>query len=45
MIPGLYVNGNDSGCYFANSYPNLSTGMACGRTVTCGYLLGKQLAK
>ena len=45
VIPGLYVNGNDSGCYFANSYPNLSTGMACGRTVTFGYLLGKQLAK
>lgn len=44
-IPGLYVVGNDSGCYFANTYPNLSTGMACGRTVTFGYLLGKELAK
>ena len=44
-IPGLYVNGNDSGGYFAHTYPNLSTGMACGRTVTFGYLLGKQLAK
>ncbi len=44
-IPGLYVVGNDSGCYFANTYPNLSTGMACGRTVTFGYLLGKQLFK
>ena len=44
-IPGLYVVGNDSGCYFANTYPNLSTGMACGRTVTFGRLLGKQLAK
>jgi len=44
-IPGLYVNGNDSGCYFANTYPNLSTGMACGRTVTFGYLIGKNLAK
>jgi len=44
-IPGLYVNGNDSGCYFAATYPNLSTGMACGRTVTFGYLLGKQLSK
>ena len=42
-IPGLYVNGNDSGGYFANTYPNLSTGMACGRTVTFGYLLGKTL--
>ena len=44
-IPGLYVVGNDSGGYFANTYPNLSTGMACGRTVTFGYLLGKKLAK
>jgi len=44
-IPGLYVCGNDSGCYFANTYPNLSTGMACGRTVTFGYLIGKNLAK
>ena len=44
-IPGLYVVGNDSGSYFANTYPNLSTGMACGRTVTFGYLLGKKLAK
>lgn len=45
VIDGLYVIGNDSGSYFANTYPNLSTGMACGRTVTFGYLLGKQLAK
>ena len=29
-IPGLYVVGNDSGSYFANEYPNLATGMACG---------------
>ena len=43
-IPGLYVVGNDSGCYFANTYPNLSTGMACGRTVTFGRLVGKYLA-
>ena len=44
-IPGLYVIGNDSGAYFANTYPNLSTGMACGRTVTFGRLVGKYLAK
>lgn len=44
-IPGLYVVGNDSGCYFANTYPNLSTGMACGRTVTFGRHVGKLLAK
>jgi succinate dehydrogenase/fumarate reductase flavoprotein subunit/uncharacterized protein with FMN-binding domain len=44
-IPGLYVIGNDSGGYFANEYPNLVTGMACGRTVTFGRLVGQQLAK
>lgn len=44
-IPGLYVIGNDSGCYFANEYPNLSTGMACGRTVTFGRHVGRYLAK
>ena len=35
-IPGLYVVGNDSGAYFSATYPNLSTGAACGRTVTFG---------
>ena len=43
-IEGLYVIGNDSGSYFANTYPNLSTGMACGRTVTFGRHIGKYLA-
>lgn len=43
-IPGLYVVGNDSGGYFANTYPNLATGMACGRTVTFGRLVGQHLA-
>lgn len=44
-IPGLYVVGNDSGGYFASEYPNLATGMACGRTVTFGRLVGLKLAK
>lgn len=44
-IPGLYVIGNDSGSYFANTYPNLVTGMACGRTVTFGRIVGKLLAR
>ncbi|MBP3428240.1 MAG: FAD-binding protein [Clostridia bacterium] len=44
-IEGLYVIGNDSGAYFANTYPNLSTGMCCGRNVTFGYMIGKQLSK
>ena len=43
-IEGLYVVGNDSGGYFANTYPNLATGMACGRTVTFGRHVGKYLA-
>lgn len=45
VIPGLYVIGNDSGGYFANEYPNLATGMACGRTVTFGRLVGLELAR
>lgn len=44
-IPGLFVIGNDSGAYFANTYPNLVTGMACGRTVTFGRRVGQYLAK
>lgn len=44
-IPGLYVIGNDSGAFFANTYPNLSTGMACGRAVTFGRRVGKALAE
>lgn len=44
-IPGLYVVGNDSGSYFANTYPNISTGMCCGRTVTFGRRVGKLLAQ
>ncbi|MCD7819173.1 MAG: FAD-binding protein [Lachnospiraceae bacterium] len=43
-ISGLYVVGNDSGSYFANTYPNLSTGMACGRTVTFARHVGKYLS-
>ena len=44
-IPGLYVIGNDSGCFFANEYPNLATGMACGRTVTFCRIVGIELAR
>ena len=44
-IPGLFVIGNDSGGFFANTYPNLATGIACGRTVTFGRRVGKLLAK
>ena len=40
-IPGLYVVGNDSGAYFSATYPNLSTGAACGPTVTFGRRAGR----
>lgn len=40
-IPGLYVGGVDGGSIFANSYPNLSSGMCCGHSVTFGYRAGK----
>jgi fumarate reductase flavoprotein subunit len=44
-IPGLYVVGNDSGAYFSATYPNLSTGAACGRTVTFGRRAGRIAAE
>lgn len=43
-IEGLYVVGNDSGCYFASSYPNTATGAAAGRTLTFGRRAGKIVA-
>lgn len=33
-IPGLYVAGNDSGGYYANTYVNLVTGSCAGRNMT-----------
>jgi succinate dehydrogenase/fumarate reductase flavoprotein subunit len=44
-MEGLYVVGNDSGGYYANTYPNLITGHACGRTITFGWLAGKNATK
>ena len=43
-VEGLYVVGNDSGCYYSMTYPNLSTGNACGRTVTFARMTAKALA-
>ena len=43
-IPGLYVIGQDSGGYFANTYPNLISGMCAGRAATWGWLVGRELA-
>ncbi len=39
-IKGLYLTGNDSGGIFAISYPNLFTGLACGRTMLFGRRAG-----
>ncbi len=33
-IPGLYIGGDMSGSFFANNYPCLMAGIACGRTLT-----------
>jgi hypothetical protein len=33
-IPGLYIVGNDSGGYYANTYVNLVTGGCAGRNMT-----------
>ena len=43
-IEGLYMGGVDSGSYYAGTYPNLSTGNCCGRSVTFGRTLGRALA-
>lgn len=43
-LPGLYAAGNDSGGFFANNYPELLPGIACGRTITFGRLAGKTVA-
>lgn len=43
-IEGLYVAGVDSGSYYAGTYPNMSTGNCCGRSVTFARMIGKALA-
>ena len=35
-IEGLWATGDCTGGFFANNYPNLFTGLACGRTMTFG---------
>lgn len=39
-IAGLYMAGDCSGGFFSVSYPNLFTGLACGRTMTFGRRAG-----
>ncbi|WP_080802869.1 FAD-dependent oxidoreductase [Arabiibacter massiliensis] len=43
-IPGLYCAGDCSGGYFGNSYVNLLSGAAAGRSVTFGRLAGQNAA-
>ncbi len=43
-IEGLYVTGDMSGSFFANNYPCLMAGIACGRTLTFAIKAIKQMA-
>ncbi|MDO4323739.1 MAG: FAD-binding protein [Lachnospiraceae bacterium] len=43
-IEGLYATGDCSGGFFATTYPNLFTGLACGRTMTFARHAAKLLA-
>ncbi len=42
-IEGLFATGDCSGGFFANNYPNLFTGLACGRTMTFGRRAAKMV--
>ena len=44
VIDGLYVIGDASGGMFANNYPCLMPGIACGRTLTYGMKVAKVIA-
>jgi len=44
VIEGLYATGDCTGGFFATNYPNLFTGLACGRTMTFGRRAAKILA-
>lgn len=43
-IEGLYITGDMSGSFFANNYPCLMPGIACGRTLTFGIKAIKVMA-
>lgn len=43
-IEGLYVTGDMSGSFFANNYPCLMAGIACGRTLTFAIKAVRQMA-
>jgi uncharacterized protein with FMN-binding domain len=42
-IEGLYITGDMSGSFFANNYPCLMPGVACGRTLTFAIKAVKQM--
>lgn len=44
-IEGLYAAGDCSGGFFAHNYPEYVVGVAVGRTLTEGYLLGQEIAQ
>ena len=43
-IEGVYVVGNDQGCFYAGTYPNQAAGLNAGRCATFGRMVGKKLA-
>ena len=43
-IEGLYATGDCSGGFFSQTYPNLMTGLACGRTMTFAHKAIKNIA-
>ena len=43
VIEGLWATGDCTGGIFANNYPNLFTGLACGRTMTFGRRAAKKI--
>ena len=44
-IEGLYATGDCTGGFFSQTYPNLFTGLACGRTMTFGRRAAKIVSK
>ena len=44
VIEGLWATGDCTGGFFAQTYPNLFTGLACGRTMTFGRHAAKIVA-
>lgn len=45
VIDGLFAAGDCSGGFFAHNYPEYIIGVAVGRTLTEGYLVGEYIAK